>query len=374
VRVLGWLVVVGAGCATTSACPPGARLATAEPPGGRIEWCQIAPDDLAPVSGRTSPVVLDVTAPGANSTPPGLAFVSTASRPRPDPPGMSRPAASTSGMLGPFTHWYPNGAVESHGSYVDDGTTSVPDGVWSFWYPDGSPKGIGRYDRGKPVGCFSTRDEMGTEVTSIAHGDGFVAERCMPPTDAMTSLVEARSHPRDARSVWGDLSFDAGARSGFGESNPSLYSFDPLAELFGVTLRKQLGAFRVGGRARVRLSPDDNVRAYEAGGVVAYAIPLPFQRLGVEAESELGVESLSVDTPCAGLSADRQVSFWTPVAGARLATWYAITPSFAVVAGAGVDGWLARPVCPTSSCNPGEAWTLGGVAFGVDVGLRLTLR
>jgi TonB family protein len=37
---------------------------------------------------------------------------------------------------GVFTHYYPNGQVESHGDFINNQTA----GLWKYYYPDGSPK------------------------------------------------------------------------------------------------------------------------------------------------------------------------------------------------------------------------------------------
>src|SRR5207248_1908028 len=139
-RTLCCLVVVASGCATTSRqCPLDSHLVTTDPPTGRIERCETTPGGLTalPIPGRTSPAVLGTAMPEMR-TPSGslakgheLAYATSAPdarAAREELPGMSQPMVARSGMHGPFTHWHPNGAVESHGSYVDDGTASVPDG------------------------------------------------------------------------------------------------------------------------------------------------------------------------------------------------------------------------------------------------------
>lgn len=47
------------------------------------------------------------------------------------------------GLSGPFTSWHANGALASHGTYLDEGSRSIPDGVWAFWYPSGARKSLG---------------------------------------------------------------------------------------------------------------------------------------------------------------------------------------------------------------------------------------
>src|SRR5689334_543889 len=119
------LLVAGAvaGCAATgSVCPRDTTLVIKDNPAGKMELCATttAGVQALPVPGRTMGSLL----------------------------GMARPSSTLSGIHGPYTRWYPNGAVESHGRYIDDGARSVPDGVWGFWYEDGSRKTVVRFDRG----------------------------------------------------------------------------------------------------------------------------------------------------------------------------------------------------------------------------------
>src|ERR1043165_6694994 len=139
--------VVATACASTGRiCPTETRLASEDRPTGRVEWCakEIGGAAAIPAPGRTRDYERVL--------------------------GMAHPAALT-GLVGPYTHWYPNGTVESHGSYVEDGAVSVADGAWAFWYSNGMRKLVGRYDRGRPVGCFELWDEQGNEVLGQVEGD-----------------------------------------------------------------------------------------------------------------------------------------------------------------------------------------------------------
>ncbi len=143
---------------------------------------------------------------------------------------MSHPTTLSGGLHGPFTHWHPTGALESHGRYIEDGSTSVPDGVWGFWYPDGTRRSVGRYERGQPVGCFVMWDEQGGEVTGIVEGEQLRVERCDPPSDEELKVVEARSHPPATRAPWGDVALHAVATGGaLGVHNPTQRDRDPAS-------------------------------------------------------------------------------------------------------------------------------------------------
>lgn len=346
----------GAGaCATTSAlCPPGARLADEDRPSGRVEWCAttLAGPTALPVEGRTLEGELAVTPP---------------------PPVRG-------GLFGPYTHWYPDGAVESHGEYVEDGAKSVPTGVWAFWYPSGARKTVGRYDHGRPVGCFAVWDEQGVEVTGMVEGDHLRAQACAPPIDATLAEVEARAHPRDSRPVWGDISLHTLAQSGsFGVSNVTQKYPDPAAMATAqIELRKHIGRFRVGSVLGLRFSDSEDATAYTLGAVAAYGLPLSGERFEAEVQAELAVQYLAVTADRTDIPPTPRVGLVAPLAGVRLAGSFAINSTLLVVGGVSVDGWPAyatdQPVEYFIGVPTMETWTLGGFAYGVDVGVRLRMR
>lgn len=355
-----WLVFLSvevAACATTSRmCPREARLATEDRPTGRVEWCATSTGGTAalPVPGREFPSLL----------------------------AMARPAAMTRGMHGPFTHWYPDGALESHGRYVEDGEASVPDGVWGFWYADGSRKSVGRYERGQPVGCFAVWDEQGSRVTGIVEGDQIRVEECAPPEGELAE-VEERSNPRARRGVWGDLTLHALPQAGtFGASNATQLAPKPSARVsVQAVLRKRLGRFRVGPALGLRLSDTADARAYSAGAEAAFVVPLPTRRFGVEIGAQVGVQYLDVTARRMELPGSGDVSFWSPLFGGRASLSLAVLPMLSVVGGVSVDGMFTREAqqdvrycAPLCSRAVIETWKLGGVAYGADLGLRLLIR
>jgi len=295
---------------------------------------------------------------------------------------MAQPAASSGGLHGPFTHWHPNGAVESHGRYVEDGATSVPDGVWGFWYPDGAHRSVGRYERGQPVGCFAMWDEQGVQVTGVVEGDQLRVERCDPPEDDELNLVEARSHPSATRAMWGDASLHGVAGGGvFGASNATQRDPDPASRAtFQIAVRKHLGRFRVGPALGLRLSDSDNVRGYAASAAAGIGLPLPHPRLRAEFEAQVGVQYLDVTASRTDLPGVGSVGFWAPLGSARSAISFAVTPTFLVTAGARVEGSLGHVDRAVRYCAPfcsppvSETWNLGGAAYGLDLGLQLLLR
>jgi len=357
--MLRWLVVVvtltTAACATTSRqCPLGSRLANDDRPTGRVEWCATTAAGVAalPVEGRTYPSLFDT----------------------------AHPSPLSGGVQGPYTHWYPNGAVESHGDYIASGASSVPDGLWGFWYPNGSLKTIGWYKRGQPVGCFAVWDEHGGGVTGVVDGDQLRVEPCDPPPGDALAQVEARSHPRDSRPLWGDISLFALAQSGsLGISDRAqTYSNPSAGTTTELEIRKYLGSFRVGPVLGLRLSDTDGDRAYMFGAVAAYAVPLPFDRVGAEVEAQLSMQYFDLTARREGFPVS-SVGFWAPLGGVRLALSFAVTPTVLVVGGASLDGATSYTTDQGVSYYLGvpptmETWTVGGAAYGLDLGLRLRLR
>jgi hypothetical protein len=207
----------------------------------------------------------------------------------------------------------------------------VPDGVWAFWYPDGKRKAVGRYERGQPVGCFSLWDEQGVQVTGIAEGDQLRVERCDPAIDALAE-VETRSHPRDGRPLWGDVSLNTLGQTGaFGASNPTQRDPDPSARATAqIEVRKQVGRLRIGGAVAYRLSNCDDVHAYVAGAVAAYALPSPVRWLGAEVEAQLGTQYLDITARRTDVPGTGNLNLWTPLGGVRVAGSIAVSPLVAV--------------------------------------------
>jgi len=356
-----WLIVVlGAGsvaCATTGAvCPPGARLASVEQPSGRAEWCA-------------------TTTAGITAMPvPGRAYANLL--------GMAHPGTLSGGLRGPFTHWHPTGAVESHGSYVEDGASSVPDGVWGFWYADGARRSLGRYERGRPVGCFAMWDEQGSQITGVVEGEQLRVEPCDPPPDAALRGIEARSHPAATRTGWGDVALHAVAAGGaLGAHNPTQRDPDPAARA-GVqfALRTQVGRLRIGGGVGLRLA-DTDAQGYTASAVVGLDLPLPHPRLGAELEVQLGVQYLDLTASRPDLPGVASLGLWSPHGVARAGLSVAVTRTLRLTAGARLEGAPPHDVdqevryC-APLCGPpiAETWRLGGAAYGLDLGVRVLLR
>jgi hypothetical protein len=131
----------------------------------------------------------------------------------------------------------------------------------------------------------------------------------------------------------------------------------------------------------IRISDSEDTSAYTAGVVGAFVFPLPYRRLELELEAQLGIQYLDVTARRAGVVGTADVSFWSPLAGGRVAMSFALMPMLSVVGGVSVDGSFVRErdqevrYC-APFCGPPimETWTIGGAAYGADLGLRLTIR
>jgi hypothetical protein len=352
------VMCVGAACAATGprVCPAGSRLASQDPPTGRVEWCTTAlPTAAVPAPGRAYAGVL----------------------------GLAHPGPMRGDLHGPFTRWYPGGGIESHGDYVVVGPSSVPHGVWGMWHPDGSRKSVGRYDRGRPVGCFALWDEAGNAITGMVDGEELRAEPCTVPPHDHLRRIERRSHPRAGRSEWGDASMIAIAQTGtFGAANATQQEPDPSARgMLQLAVRHRLGRLRVGPALTLRLAESDDLRAFAASGVAAIAAPLPHHRLAAELELQLGVQHVEITARRTDRSGAASVGARTLIGGVRFGLAFQMAPRLHLVGGARVDGsprhetvHQVRYCAP--QCGPAidETWRMGGAAWGIDLGIRVIVR
>lgn len=335
--------VTVAGCATTSStrCPPATRLIVEEPASGRVEACE------KETGG-------DVALPA----PPTAYHLGTASPPVAD------------GFHGMYTHWYPDGAIESAGLYDEDGKRG---GVWAFWKPDGSRKQLVRF----------------------VHGTEVPADPAEPLPARMWDYGEARSHPRANREQWGDISAQTlldGHR--FFVENPTQVAPNPTAPWAAqLAVRKRLpklgGPFPygyLGGELAYRASSSDDLSGYGANLVFAVGGPARFirsviPRLDHEIELQLGAEYFDVTARRSDMPGTKRIGFWAPRGGVRFALAFEVTPAFHLVAGFVLDGVLGRTIDEQVSYCAGicsapvaEHWKLGGGDMVYDLGLRLLLR
>lgn len=352
------LLVAGAACATTtSVCPIGTKRVDVQAEGGRAQFCTTADQRLAaiPSSGRHYESVLG-----------------------------SQPPPMNGGVRGPFTSWYANGSVESHGHYLDFGARSVPDGLWAFWYPNGLRRTMGLYHRGEPTGCFTTWDEAGVRSTGFVEGDQLRVAPCTPPADDELAIIEGSAIGPVEQPVWGDVSLQGFFGPGeIGASNPMQVDPDPSLQVaMNAAARVRLGRFRIGPTAGVRLSDSTDYRGYAIGGVLGVGLPAPHPRLDFEASIELGAQFIDVQATRVIRPGTADLWFWSPLAGAQLSGAFQLSPSLEVVASLRIDGAPHRDVerqvsyCGFGGCLPPEpeTWRVGGLAYGLTAGLRLTLR
>jgi len=355
----GLVGIVAAGCATGGhVCPSGAQLADKHRATGRVEFCAASTATAVPPIEHTYEAAI------------------TAARP-----------PVVSGLHGPYTHWYPSGGLESHGSYVHDAAsaTSVPDGPWAFWYPDGRRRKLGTFARGRPIGCVATWDDRGARTTGVVVQDELRAFPCEPLGGDAFDEVEARSQPVARRTTrWGDVALVAGAQGGpFGARGALQDEPDPRSRAaVEVAVRKHLGRVRVGGTLGARLADTLEGVAWGVNLTGAYELPVIPRRLGLELEGRLGLQYFDITArKYTTLGGTAEVGFFTPLLGARAALVVPLGTNTSLVGGVRLEATPPREQdLGLRYCGGGcgeplvERWTIGGVSYGADLGLRFSIR
>lgn len=347
-------------CATTAnTCPLGTRIETARTTTGRAEYCRTTEDRLASLpSGRTT------------ASAGGM---------------LIEPTAMPGGLSGPFTSWHANGALASHGTYVDEGARSIPDGVWAFWYPTGQRKSLGMYRRGVADGCFALWDEQGERVTGHPAGTQLNVESCAPPDDGEIAILEGRTRGT-LGPVIGDATIQAFVGpNGVGARQPDQLDPDPRMQVaFDATVRRRFGPVLLGPIVGLRVSSNFDYRGYTIGGAAGITHALT-RRLDLDASVALALDYVTVTARRSDGTADLRFVTALPVAQVGIA--FALSPLIHAVLAARVDGLPAREVersvtyCrdavgPILQCTTPqlETWSIGGISFGAAVGLRFALR
>ena len=343
------------GCAVTaSTCPSGTKLVGAHRSEGRAEWCATtaSTQEAIPTLGRTYASSLEI----------------------------ARPVAMT-GTAGPFTSWYANGALESHGRYDAE---STPEGLWAFWYPDGRRRVLGVYHRGQPIGCFAAWDADGTRNTGIVDGERLHVEPCTPPGDTELAIVEGRVQAPADDPAWAEVTVQAFAGPNrIGASSADQLDRDPAMTLaFAATARARLGRLRVGPTFGVRVGDTTGALALSGGVSVAWQLPTFHPRIETTIGAELGLQRIEVTAARSTQPGIASLAFWSPLPAVQADLAIALSPSLAVVASLRVDGTprfdVARDVtyCDSIGCYAPahETWRVGGFAYGAALGLRLSIR
>lgn len=354
--VVAFVSVVG--CATTNRiCPVGTELVRDTNARGRAQWCS-----------STTTLLSSIPAPGRDQY---------------SVLGIAAPTAMAGGVEGPFTSWHPNGRLESHGTYVSYGERSVPDGVWGFWHANGQRHTLGTYRRAQPTGCFAVWDESGTRSTGVVEGDRLRIEACTPPADDAMVTVERGHVAPSERRTWGDLALHGfvGA-GGIGARNAQQVDPDPaLSAVFNAVIRKRIGAIRVGPSIGLRVSDNAGYRATSGGAVVAVRLPSPHLRLDLELSADVGVQYITATARRRGQRGVAELGFWSPLGGVELGASFALSSLLEARAGVRFDGAPIRAVdrdvvyCDYECvARYLETWDVGGVSYGVNLGLRLLIR
>jgi hypothetical protein len=359
VRVFA-IFVLGACATTANTCPLGTRLETAASADGRAEYCRSSEDRLAALpAGRSSA----------------------------DTGTVVEPTAMPGGLSGPFTTWYPSGALASHGTYLDEGARSIPDGVWAFWYPNGERRSLGRYTHGHATGCFALWDEQGARVTGIPSGTVLRFLPCSPPEDESIAILESR-----ARGDIGPAIEDATIGAFFGPNRIGTRESHQLdgdpgqQAAFGVTTRRRFGPILLGPVVGLRVSGNHGYRAYAIGAAAGYTRPLT-SRIDLDASIELAYEYLSVTARRRDVDGTADIHFSSALPAVQVGVAYALSPTVQALVAARVDGLPAHDetrdvvycrdaVAPGLDCSFAkiETWHIGGLSYGATVALRLVLR
>lgn len=340
----------------TSTCPLGTKLVVTANADGRVEACATENIGISaiPIPGRTAEGV------AASRVPTGM-------------PG---------GIEGPYTSWYPDGSLRSHGAYRDLGSHSVPDGLWAFWDQGGRRDALGAFFRGEPVGCFKTWDEAGVARTGHVTGESFRADGCVAPSDEFLASVEARGPmappPPPSMSVM--LGVDSGV-GGMGARSPDQAESNPrLVGGIRAGWRKERGAWSVGPVLGFKTSIAD-YSAYLAGVALGRELVRWSPRIATEGTIEVGAQYTRVTARPRGYVSVATLGFWSPLPAAQLATSIGLTRNVSAVVGLRVEGTPWRDVhrdvvyCG-GGCNAPlpETWRVGGFAGELVAALRLTMR
>jgi len=339
---------------TTSTCPSGTTLGVAQRADGRVEWCTAHDPALQnlPVPGRTLDAATQLQDPGAM-------------------PG---------GFEGPFTAWYANGKLRAHGSYRDEGTRSVPDGLWVFWRPDGTRSLAGHYQRGTAVGCFAVWDEHGIEHVGVAVAGVVHEQACTPVGEDELAIIEGRVPTPVPRAPWADASVmllagpgDIGARTPGQDVNHGM-PFTARA-----TARVRLGHWRIGPSVGYAPGGDANDSVISAALGGAWGMQL-HPRIEAEIGAEVGGERITVDAFRGGKEALEPLVFSSPVVAANATLAFALSPVLTAIAGVRVedapehDEQRDTIYVPVTGGATRETWQVGGFAVNAMIGLRLLVR
>jgi len=185
------------------------------------------------------------------------------------------------------------------------------------------------------------------------------------------------------RRTWGDLALHGfvGA-GGIGARNAQQVDPDPaLSAAFNAVIRKRIGAIRVGPSIGLRVSDNAGYRATSGGAVVAVRLPSPHLRLDLEISADVGVQYITATARRRGHRGVAELGFWSPPGGVEVGASFALSSILEARAGVRIDGALIRAVdrdvvyCDYECvARYRETWDVGGVSYGVNLGLRLLIR
>ncbi|MDX2092306.1 MAG: hypothetical protein SFX73_30865 [Kofleriaceae bacterium] len=351
------VLVLGGACATvTSVCPPGTRLVTEGAPITRAQYCTNQTSTMAQIST------------------PGRTFASTL--------GIGAPTQMAAGVEGPYTGFHANGRTAAHGTYVDLGGRSVPDGIWAFWHPSGKRAALGRYREGHPVGCFAHWSEDGALSVGLVENGTLREVACVPPSLDTFIAIEQKAYetPRIPRADFTLSGFAGGGD--FGARNDTQHYNDPsFRAALAAAARVRIGPVRFGPTAGYRYARESTHKTVTFGGQIALGWRSPHPRLDLEVALEAGSRHLTVLAARGTRSGTDKLRFWDGYGAAELAAAWALSDKVQARLGLRLDGVPTHDVeaevtyCVGLLCDPTvtETWHLGGFSYGATFGVRFVL-
>lgn len=113
---------------------------------------------------------------------------------------------------GPFASWFPNGAREMRGEYLD----GTPHGRWTSWHPSGAQSGEVTFVHGRPTGMLLGWYPSGQAsfVGGFRDGVAIGTVETFDPQGRMRSAVDYGPDGKErSRRAWDDANGEIDARS-----------------------------------------------------------------------------------------------------------------------------------------------------------------
>jgi hypothetical protein len=151
---------------------------------------------------------------------------------------------------------------------------------------------------------------------------------------------------------------------------------------FDASVRTRIGPLRVGPVLDVRMGNDEEYLAVAGGVTIGWKLPELHPRIDSDVSARFAVQRIGVTARHPMDPATAALVFWSPLPALQLDSAITLSPSVAALVGVRVDGvphyddTQEARYCDGMRCLPrfDETWELGGFAYGINVGVRLTIR